>query len=278
VRFGLNFPLSGLFSDISLVSELAKEAEACGWDGCFVWDHLRIAGTESNSDPWLALALIVHATNRITIGPLVTPIFRRHLGKLAQETVTLDHLSNGRLIMGIGLGSDEFGEISAFGGPLDDLVRSEMLDEGLQILTEFWSGQRVTFEGKHYRIRDAQILPACFQSPRIPIWVAASWGRKRPMRRAARFDGLVTVRGDMASSLTPAATEEMVSYVRGIRTSRSPFEVVHFGHIGEVPVDEVRTYVESYADAGVTWWIETFAFGSQDIDQIRAQIRRGPLV
>ena len=146
MRFALNLPLAGIFSDISLVAQLAKEAEASGWDGCFVWDHLRLTGTTSNADPWLALALVAHETTRIKLGPLVTPIFRRHLGKLAQETTTLDHLSNGRLIMGIGLGSDEFGEISAFGGPIDDLIRSEMLEEGLEILTRLWDGERVSFE------------------------------------------------------------------------------------------------------------------------------------
>ena len=276
VQFGLNFPLAGILSNVSLVAQLAKEAEASGWDGCFVWDHLRITGTASNADPWLALALIAHETTRIKLGPLVTPIFRRNLGKLAQETTTLDHLSDGRLIMGIGLGSDEFGEISAFGGPINDLIRSEMLEEGLEILTRLWSGQRVSFEGKHHRIRDAQILPPCLQSPRIPIWIAASWGHKRPMRRAARFDGVVAVRGDMTSSLKPAAMREMTCYIAEFRTSTSAFDIVHFGQTANLSDREARLYVQAYADVGVTWWIETLPLNVEKIEPIRERIRRGP--
>jgi alkanesulfonate monooxygenase SsuD/methylene tetrahydromethanopterin reductase-like flavin-dependent oxidoreductase (luciferase family) len=276
VRFGLNFPLAGVFSDVSLVSELAREAEMSGWDGCFVWDHLRVAGARSNADPWVSLALIAHATSRIKIGPLVTPIYRRHLGKLAQETATIDHLSNGRLVMGVGLGSDEFGEITAFGGPLDDGIRSEMLDEGLQILTGLWTGEPLSFEGKHYHNHQAQIVPSCLQSPRIPIWVAASYGRKRPMRRAARFDGVVTVRGDMVSELTASATQEMVTFIRNVRTSESAFDIVHFERTSERSAADARDHVRSYVEMGVTWWIETMPFDSDDLNQIRDQIHRGP--
>ena len=278
MRFGLNFPLAGKFSDLEATSELAKEAEVAGWDGCFVWDHLRIADAKSVADPWMALALIAQATSRITIGPLVTPLYRRHLGKLAQETVTLDHLSNGRLVMGVGLGSDEFGEISAFEGPLDDVVRAKMLDEGLEILTGLWTGKRFIFNGEYYRIRDAQNVPACYQSPRIPVWIAASWQRKRPMRRAARFDGVVAVRGDMRSSLTATAVGEMVSYINGFRDSGSPFDIVHFGQTADLLAGDARAYVASYAGVGVTWLVETIPFDTESIEQTRRRIRRGPPV
>ena len=92
---------------------------------------------------------------KIRFGPLVTPLFRRNPAKLALETITLDHLSKGRLIMGAGLGSDRFGEISTFGGQLDDKLRAEMLDEGLAILTGLWSGQPFSFEGKYHRLWNA---------------------------------------------------------------------------------------------------------------------------
>jgi alkanesulfonate monooxygenase SsuD/methylene tetrahydromethanopterin reductase-like flavin-dependent oxidoreductase (luciferase family) len=275
MRFGLNFPLAGIFSNLRVTTELAREADASGWDGFFVWDHILIDGAHSVADPWLALALIADATSRLVIGPLVTPLYRRHPAKLAQEAVTLDHLSNGRLILGAGLGSDEFNEISVFGGPLDDVVRAQLLDEGLAILSGLWTGKRFSFDGDHYHIHDAQ-MAASLQSPRIPLWIAASWPRKRPMRRAARFEGVVAVRGDMRSSLPPEAISEMVTYIRGLRVSNDSFEVVHFGQIADLRANEAGDYVASYAAVGVTWIVETMPFAIGSLDQVRARIRRGP--
>jgi alkanesulfonate monooxygenase SsuD/methylene tetrahydromethanopterin reductase-like flavin-dependent oxidoreductase (luciferase family) len=274
--FGLNFPLSGIFSDIAAVADLAQEAEASGWDGCFVWDHLSIVAAERLADPWLALALIAHATERIRLGPLVTPLFRRHTGKLAYETVTLDHLSKGRLILGAGLGSDVFREISAFGGPLDDKIRAQMLDEGLAILMGLWSGQPFSFVGKHYHLEHAQVIPPCLQSPRIPIWIAASGQRRSPLRRAAQYDGVVPVSGDLSSSLRPAQVRDMVSYIQRFRSREDPFDVVHFGQAAGLRPDQARAVIDSYGEVGVTWWIETMPFEAQPFELIRERVRRGP--
>jgi alkanesulfonate monooxygenase SsuD/methylene tetrahydromethanopterin reductase-like flavin-dependent oxidoreductase (luciferase family) len=271
MRFGLNTPLSGVFSDLP---DMAREAEASGWDGFFVWDHLSIAGAQRLADPWMALALIAQATEKIRIGPLVTPLYRRHPAKLAYETVTLDHLSHGRLIMGAGLGSDMFGEISAFGGPLDDKVRAQMLDEGLAVLIGLWTGEPFYFKGKHYQLKHAQVVPACMQVPRIPIWIAASWRRKAPMRRAARYEGMVAVRGDLGL-LSPAQIKEMALYAQGFRPAHTPFDIVHFGStIGLQPL-EARELITSYAQAGVTWWIETLSIEAR-LDQAMRRIRPGP--
>ena len=276
MRFGLNLPLTGIFSDIALAARLAREAEASGWDGCFVWDHLSIAGAARLADPWLALALIAQATKRIRLGPLVTPLFRRHAAKLAYETVTLDHLSQGRLILGAGLGSDVFREISAFGGPLDDKIRAQMLDEGLAVLAGLWSGQPFSFTGKHYRLERAQVVPPCLQSPRIPIWIAASGQRRSPLRRAAQYDGVVPVSGDLKSSLSPAQISEMVSYIQRFRSPHEPFDVVHFGAAAGPRPAQAQTLIDSYAEAGVTWWIETLPLEAPAFAPIRERVRRGP--
>jgi alkanesulfonate monooxygenase SsuD/methylene tetrahydromethanopterin reductase-like flavin-dependent oxidoreductase (luciferase family) len=274
MHFGLSFPLACQLSDVVAAAELAREAEVAGWDGCFVWDHLKLIGTQPLADPWLALALMAHATQRIRFGPLVTPLFRRNPSKLAFETVTLDHLSRGRLILGLGLGSDLFGEISAFGGPQDDKVRAEMLDEGLAILTGLWSGQPFSIEGKYHRLHNAQLIPSCFQSPRIPIWIAASWLRTAPLRRAARYDGVVPVYGDVAGVLTPSQLHELLAYIKRFRSSDDPFDVVRFS----LPHDaQNRQLIEPLASAGVTWWIETISLDeTNDLEQIRQRIRLGP--
>src|SRR5690348_8869880 len=116
----------------ALVAELAAEAEANGWDGFFVWDHIRYsAPTRAVADPWVTLAAIATATRRVRLGPMVTPLSRRRVHKLARETVTLDRLSGGRLVLGAGLGSDRHGELAPFGDVEDPRERARLLDEGL---------------------------------------------------------------------------------------------------------------------------------------------------
>jgi alkanesulfonate monooxygenase SsuD/methylene tetrahydromethanopterin reductase-like flavin-dependent oxidoreductase (luciferase family) len=176
--------------------------------------------------------------------------------------------------LGVGLGSDLFGEISAFGGPLDDKLRAAMLDEGLTVLTGLWSGHPFSIEGKYHRLHKAQLVPSCFQSPRIPIWIAGSWLRKAPLRRAARYDGVVPVYGDVAGFLTPSQLRELVAYIKRFRSSADPFDVVRFSPPHDA---DNRQLIEPLASAGVTWWIETISLDeTNDIEQIHQRIRRGP--
>jgi alkanesulfonate monooxygenase SsuD/methylene tetrahydromethanopterin reductase-like flavin-dependent oxidoreductase (luciferase family) len=199
MRFGIGFPTFGPYSDPRLLADLAREAENSAWDGCFVWDHVQVGWLDAVADPWVALTAITLATRRIRLGTLVTPLYRRSPWKLARETATLDHLSQGRLILGVGLGSDTFGEISAFGGPQDDRVRAQMLDEGLAVLTGLWSGESFSFSGKYFHIDNTRFIPTPVQQPRIPIWVAGTWPKRPPFRRAARYDGVIPVAGDVRS-------------------------------------------------------------------------------
>jgi len=274
MHFGLSFPLAGRLSDIAAAAELAREAEAAGWDGFFVWDHLKIAEDQPLADPWLALVLIAQATRRIRLGPLVTPLYRYNPAKLALETITLDQLSKGRLIMGVGLGSDLFGEISAFGGPLDDRLRAAMLDEGLTILTGLWSGRPFSFEGKYHRLRNALLIPSCFQAPRIPIWIGGSWPGKAPMRRAARYEGMVPVSGDLVQSLTPGQIRELLAYIQRFRSPQDPFDIVRFSPPHDAHSSQL---IAPLADAGVTWWIKTVSLDeTNDLEGICNRIRLGP--
>jgi alkanesulfonate monooxygenase SsuD/methylene tetrahydromethanopterin reductase-like flavin-dependent oxidoreductase (luciferase family) len=275
VRFAIDFPIAGEYSDPRLVAELAHEAEAAGWDGCFVWDHIQLGGGEALADPWITLAAIAAATQRIRLGPLVTPLFRRSPWKVARESVTLDHLSSGRLILGVGLGSDTFGEISTFGGPRDDHVRAEMLDEALTIITGLWQGTRFSFSGRHYRVNQAQFLPAPRQTPRIPIWIAGTWPHKAPFRRAACYDGAVPVMGNLSSSLTPAETAKLVEFVRRCRTGSTHFDVAQFGTTSGLSQQDRET-VAPYTRAGATWWVESIDPACQPLAAVRNRIQKGP--
>jgi alkanesulfonate monooxygenase SsuD/methylene tetrahydromethanopterin reductase-like flavin-dependent oxidoreductase (luciferase family) len=181
-------------SDPRLVADLAREAEEAGWDGFFVWDHIRYsAPVQAVSDPWIVLAAVATATERVRLGPLVTPLARRRVHKLARETVTLDHLSQGRLVLGVGLGGDRHGEFEPFGDPADPVERGRLLDAGLEKLSGYWDGG---------------LLPPPVQRPRIPVWVAARYPNRRPVRRAARWDGLFPI--DLPG---PEALAELVAEV-----------------------------------------------------------------
>jgi alkanesulfonate monooxygenase SsuD/methylene tetrahydromethanopterin reductase-like flavin-dependent oxidoreductase (luciferase family) len=274
MRFGISLSTIGDYSDPALLASLAREAEGRGWDGCFVWDHIQARLGDPVADPWIALSAIAVATARIRIGTLVTPLYRRRPWKLARETATLDRLSAGRLVLGVGLGSDMFHEISAFAGPMEDRLRAELLDEGLAVLTGLWSGKLFAFEGKHFKIHTTRFLPTPVQMPRIPIWVAGTWPKRPPFRRAARFDGVIPVCGDMQSSLLPAQLRELVAYVKQVRGTGRPFDVVFTADTpGEG--DEDRQIVAAYTDAGATWWLESI-LPQRLPSQARDRIRRGP--
>ncbi|GAA3228834.1 hypothetical protein GCM10020216_045460 [Nonomuraea helvata] len=136
------------------MANLAAEAEEAGWDGCFVWDHLSWrAPVQQVADSWIALAAIAAATERLRLGPMVSTLARRRPAKVARETATLDQLSDGRLTLGVGLGSDRFGgELSKTGEQLDDRQRGRMLDESLAILAAAWSGEPVRHRGETYTV------------------------------------------------------------------------------------------------------------------------------
>src|SRR5829696_6561859 len=191
MRAGLWLPLFEELADPGAVARLAADAEERGWHGVFVWDQLRWREPiKQVADPWITLAAIAAATEEVMLGPMVTPLARRRPAKVARETATLDLLSGGRLTLGVGLGSDHFAsEYSITGEELDDRRRAQMLDEALGILQAAWSGEPVRHRGEHYTVDEMRFLPRPVQRPRVPVWVAGSPGKPRPMRRAARYEG-----------------------------------------------------------------------------------------
>jgi alkanesulfonate monooxygenase SsuD/methylene tetrahydromethanopterin reductase-like flavin-dependent oxidoreductase (luciferase family) len=273
MRFALNLAAFGTLADARKLAELAHEAEVAGWDGFFVWDHLQTEPGVAVADPWVTLSAIAMATERIRIGALITPLPRRRPWKFARETATLDRLSNGRLIVGVGIGGDWWGEYSAFGEDPDNKVHGEMLDEGLEVLTGLWSGEPFSYNGAHYTVRQAQFLPTPAQSPRIPIWVAGIWPRKTPLRRAARWDGLCPLVNESAP--TPDNVRAMAAFIRQQRASGDPFDIAVTGYVGNKTPAEASALLKQYADAGATWWQEGF-LPNDTIDVVRARIHQGP--
>lgn len=212
MQHALTLPPFGALADPVVLVEHAVAAEAAGWDAVFLWDHvLRRPGEPQDiADPWVAMAAVATATTRIRIGPMVTPLTRRRPIKLAREATTLDHLSGGRLTLGLGLGVDTSRELSAFGEITDARIRGERLDEGAELLCALWTGERVDFHGEHFIADSVVALPRPVQQPRIPLWFAARGGASKPVRRAARFDGLfpIEVNGDELDAMLDVVRTE----------------------------------------------------------------------
>jgi len=278
MQFAIDLPPFGPFSDANLVAQLAVEAEEAGWNGFFLWDHINYKPAGSLdpmaiADPWIPLAAIGARTTAIKLGPMVTPLPRRRPWKLARETVTLDHLSGGRLILGVGLGSDGAGEYHDFGEPTDARAHGAMLDEALTILTRLWSGEEVSFQGQHYQLAPVRFLPTPVQQPRIPIWVAGIWPHKKPFRRAAQFDGVYPQRHGAA--LTPDDFREILAFIQTQRTHVTPFEALAHGQTSGTGQASDVAHVAAYAQAGATWWLEHFR-PQHTLEQVQQRIRQGP--
>ena len=247
MKYGLVLPSW----DARPVAELALEAENAGWDGIFLWEPVW------GFDAWLLLAAAATRTERIRLGTMITPLSRMRPWKLASETLTLDHLSNGRVILSVGLGAPDTG-FDAFGEVTDRKTRAELLDEGLEILTGLWHGQPVRFEGKHYSIRESTFPspPPTVQRPRIPIWVVGAWRREKSMQRALRYDGLLPNKMNPDGSAGRPDVEDvraMRAYVNEQRGGQRPYDIIVEGVTPEDP-GEAGSIVRPWAEAGASWW------------------------
>jgi alkanesulfonate monooxygenase SsuD/methylene tetrahydromethanopterin reductase-like flavin-dependent oxidoreductase (luciferase family) len=272
MRFGLYIPPFDELADPALVARLCAQAEEAGWDGAFVWDQVRWREpVAAVADPQITLAAIAAATERIRLGPMITPLARRRPAKVARETATLDRLSDGRLTLGVGLGSDEFAsEYSITGEELDDRKRARMLDEALGILQAAWTGEPVQHRGEHYTIDAMRFLPRPVQRPGVPIWVAGFYGRSRPLRRAIRYQGFFPVGIEHPDQVAEISAE----FRRlGRETSAGPAEPFDIA----VELDP-GTDPAPYAAAGATWGLVAFPWNPVSVDQVRGVIREGPPV
>ena len=271
MKYGFVFP----GGEARTAAEYAYQAEIAGWDGFFVWEPVW------GVDAWVSLTAAAMRTERIRLGTMITPISRMRPWKLASETATLDRLSNGRVILSVGLGALDSG-FEAFGEVTDRRTRAELLDEGLEILTGLWRGQPFRFEGKHYTIKptDFQVPPPPVQQPRIPIWVVGAWPSQRSMGRALRYDGLLpNVLGEDGKVRmvppTPEEIREMSAYILEKRAEATPFDIVVEGQTPGRDPDRAAETVRPYAEAGATWWIEAlWEAGSQE--EVLERIRQGP--
>jgi alkanesulfonate monooxygenase SsuD/methylene tetrahydromethanopterin reductase-like flavin-dependent oxidoreductase (luciferase family) len=270
MRFGLFLPLFDSLADPAVVARLAGEAEEVGWDGFFLWDQIRWREpVAAVGDTQVTLAAIAAATERIRLGPLVTPLARRRPVKVARETAALDLLSGGRLTLGVGLGSDHFAsEYSITGEELDDRRRARMLDEALGILEAAWSGEPVRHRGEHYTVDAMRFLPRPVQRPGVPVWVAGFPGKPKPMRRAARYDGFFPVNLEHPDQLAEIVARLGVLREEAGRNPDEPYDVIAEAEPGTDPAP--------YREAGATWWLVAPEWEGISVDRVRGVIREVP--
>lgn len=171
---------------------LRVDAEQAGWDGFFMWDHLQLYRHSDIPvvDAWIAVAAIAVRTKRLKIGPVITPLARRRPWRSHGKIVSLDELSRGRIIFGVGLGTLPDAEFDRFGEDPSDRVRARKLDEALTVLDGLWKGETFSHDAEFFHIDRAKFLPRAVKTPRVAVWVAGFWPNKPPMRRAAHWDGV----------------------------------------------------------------------------------------
>lgn len=278
LRLGLFVPPMAGFSEARRLAGLAHNAEEAGWDGLFLWDHILAWPGLPVADTWISLAAMAASTQRITIGPLVTPLARRRPWVLARQIATLDRLSNGRLVVGIGLGDDGWREFSAFGDTADPVGRGAELDESLDLVRALLKGEAVSHEGPRYRVEAPAFLPTPLQAP-VPFWGACRWPHKRPVARAAGLEGIFPIFDTPIPP--PAPTTEEITAVLGTLDSMpghrgDGFEVVVRFPFGLEEPGSLPTTIATLGDAGATWILDSFGPDEPGTEDVEATARAGP--
>jgi alkanesulfonate monooxygenase SsuD/methylene tetrahydromethanopterin reductase-like flavin-dependent oxidoreductase (luciferase family) len=286
MKYAIYLPTYEPFGHPRVIADLAKDAEEAGWDGMFIWDD--VAGhTKDMADPWISLAAAAVQTRRIRLGALVTPLARRRPWKFARETASLDQLSGGRLVVGVGVGGgqDQYGDL---GDEPDQRKRGEMLDEALQIVTGLWSGQPYQFEGRYYHLKTTTFRPCPVQQPRIPIWAAGRWPHQRPLARMARWDGMFPLLGDDAGPEEQLARlKKTVTAVMELRKEQlpeiaaAPFDVLWVWGTSPDRPDQNQELLAGFAAAGVTWYLESLEPSrgggpAWPLERLRERVLAGP--
>jgi probable F420-dependent oxidoreductase len=277
MRFGVYTPNFGEYADPRTLIGLARDVEDAGWDGFFVYDHIvsdayGMQPQDPVVDPVVALSAIATVTDRIRLGPLVTALARRRPWKIAREITSLDHLSNGRVILGVGLGGPT--AFASFAEEADARVRGARLDEALEVVVGLWSSRPFSFEGRYFALREVEFHPAPVQSPRVPIWVGGIWPNRRPFRRAAQWDGAFPLtRGTTLP--TPDELREIRTYVLAHRREPRPIEIITAGSTA-TSAPEMCKHVQEAARAGATWWLEWLEPARGSLCELRTRVREGP--
>jgi alkanesulfonate monooxygenase SsuD/methylene tetrahydromethanopterin reductase-like flavin-dependent oxidoreductase (luciferase family) len=268
MHYGIEVVPFGDFSDPRNIIHLAQRAETSGWEGLWIWDHMLIP--YGAGDPWVTLAAVAATTRSIKLCVGVSPLprYRPHL--LARTLASLDLLSQGRVIFSTGLGIAP--DFVPFGEAGDDKTRAAMLDEGLDLLAGYLSGEETSLQGKYYTANNVRLVPSALQKPRLPVWIGGN--SQAAMRRAARWDGWIMGTVDEKSNITktPDQIATQVGYICQHRTAATPFDIAVDG----VSKAGESGLVREYEQAGATWWFEIIHQLRGTQEELEQRIQAGP--
>jgi alkanesulfonate monooxygenase SsuD/methylene tetrahydromethanopterin reductase-like flavin-dependent oxidoreductase (luciferase family) len=282
MKYGVFLPLVGELAEPSRAINIARAAEAAGWDGLFVSDLVESPeGGATESDAFISLAAISSITTRMRLG-LVTPAAdRRRPWVLARQSAVIDHLCQGRLVFGTGVGHASWYEGLAVPGSAahasEDDARTSLFEESLAVLLLCWSGEPVHHEGKWMQVDSPPFLPTPLQRPRIPVWVTADWPRRLPLRRAARLDGILPVFTEMADVRVPPDTQDVRAIREELRRLDAPLhhDLALRGLLGPNWTDAAVDQLRALENAGATWWFETVERG-ESASSVLERVIAGP--
>ncbi|HEX9092267.1 MAG TPA: LLM class flavin-dependent oxidoreductase, partial [Anaerolineales bacterium] len=272
MKYGVAIP----YGSARTAANLAHIADENGWDGIFLGDAIWC------EDPVVCLAAAAMTTTRIRLGTMVVPVPLRRPWKLASESVALDHLSGGRLILGIGAGAVWMGWHAFPDEVSDTKARAEMLDETIDILTLLYKREQFDYNGKHYHLKLTQLdlmhyPPKPVQQPRIPLWVPGIWPRMKSMRRILKCDGLLPQKMNPQGefeTVTPGDLLQMKAFIDANRTLTTPFDYVVEGKTEGLTPSAQSDKLREWAEAGATWWIEGLWEATEQ--QAASRLRQGP--
>jgi alkanesulfonate monooxygenase SsuD/methylene tetrahydromethanopterin reductase-like flavin-dependent oxidoreductase (luciferase family) len=254
----------------SKLVELGVRVEEAGWDGVFLWDHVHGSAEQPMpvADPWTVLGALAVRTERVRLGTSITPVARRRPQELARQVVTLDRLSGGRAVLGVGLGEPPE-EYTSYGEKADPKDLAERLDEGLEVLAGLWTGEPFEHHGRHHTVEGAQYLPVAVQQPRVPVWTSCVVQNRATLGRAARWDGVILAAIGEGGSIDDVPVDRVETAVATIAAERAP---------DAGPIDVAVTFssrpdedrLAAYCEAGATWvlvtgWID-------QLDELVAQL------
>jgi hypothetical protein len=272
MKFGMALP----YNQTKNMVQWAQTAEEQGWDGLFLGDAIWC------EDPMIALAAAAVATNRIRLGITVIPVPLRKPWKLASEALALDHLSAGRLILGLGTGAVWMGWQGFPDEATDDKTRREMLDETIDILTLLFQRKPFDYEGNQYHLKlsllnEMYYPPKPVQLSRIPLWTPVIWPSGKSMQRAFKCDGVILEKRSQAGGpeeVTPEDVYQANEYIVANRPVNTPYEIVVIEKSFDLDPAQRREKVKQYKEAGATWWIE--GLWDETPESVVEWIQQGP--
>ncbi len=273
LQFGIILP----YGDPRITAELAQLAEQSGWDGVFVGDAIL------SVDPLIQLAACASITTRIRLGTMVLAAPLRRPWHLASESLALDMLSNGRLILGLGTGATWMGWQHFPHAPLSQKKRARMLEETVEIVHRLHERQQFDFAGPNFVVNlssmDLQHFPPrSVQQPHVPIWLPTLFTRSQSLARALNAEGMQPFKlNEKGEPVTPTHAElrQLVTWVNEQRPpSAIPYDFIIEDKSYPLPPERAAAMIAAWADAGATWWIEST--WEMSVESLRQIIARGP--